>query len=190
MMRRPLLKLAVLTLLLVLDGCGAAGSPGDFNWDDPKITAMRPAVRQLAEDSIAIEEHHYGRPLQLNYCISIEPRISEGFAERGEGGPNLLETGIEGNLAFTCAAETIAGAQIAVVDEAIMGADHRLRTGTYLFIWRENRWQTAADYELELLEKRDPQAAARTRKTIASINAITRAPATRQTPSTMPQGKP
>jgi hypothetical protein len=154
----------------VLGGCGNEVQSVQFNWDDPKIVAIEPAVRSLADSSIATEEYFHGKPLQLDYCVSIEPRISDGFAEKGETELNLLGTGVPGNLSFTCAAETIGSAQIAVVNEAILGADHELRTGTTLFIWRDGRWQSASDYFLETLEKQDPKTAEQIRKDLAQIS--------------------
>jgi hypothetical protein len=81
-----------------------------------------------------------------------------GVIERGEGGGDLLGTGVPGNLSFTCASETIENAQVAVIDEAILDTHRELKVNTYLFLWRGRRWISATDFVLERLRGPDARA--------------------------------
>jgi hypothetical protein len=162
---------SIIAMICVQTICGCANEirSNELNWSDPKLEAIKPAIRALARDSVNTENSFSGKPLQLSYCVSIEPRISDGFAEMGEDVTDQMGLGVPCNLSLTCAKETLASAQTAVIDEAILSADLKLRTSTELLIWRGNRWESASDYYLGLLAKENPRLANELRNDLTAI---------------------
>jgi hypothetical protein len=132
-----------------------------------KIAAMNEMLRTVALDSIARETHFFGRPLQIEYSVSIAPRISSGFTEFGGADP-LPGSSIPISVSYTCAAETIESARISTVFEAVLGGDHGLRTSTFLCQWDGKKWRSQGQVALDELQKTDPNDAERVRRIMAS----------------------
>ncbi len=136
----------------------------ELNWNNPKLVAMRDMLEPLTRELIREEEQARGRPKVVKYMISIEPRLSKGYAISGDGRTNAWGTGIYVGWSFQCTAETIDRSDTAVVDYALIGANGDLYIGSDLYLWRDGRWISAADYSGQWLDEHDPATARKLRE--------------------------
>jgi hypothetical protein len=151
---------------------------------------MKQMIRSMAAETVDRETRWNGAvPREIDYSISLDPRISNGFAESGEGGDNEWGLGVSGNMAFTCAKETIDTVDVAVVNEAVLGADYQMRTDTELLVWRNGRWVSASEVALEMLAATDPAGAARARQLMSEIYRLAKTKTATTKPPTVPATK-
>jgi hypothetical protein len=164
----PWISLSILLLLAcAATGCETQAFVTPVNNKNIKIETMNEMLRTVALDSIERETHFFGRPLQIEYWVSIAPRISSGFMEFGGADP-LPSSSVPISVSYTCAAETVESARISTVFEAVLGADHGLRTSTFLFQWDGKKWRSQGQLALDELQKTDPSAAEPVRRIMAN----------------------
>src|SRR4051812_23655260 len=75
----------------------------ELNWNHPKLVGIRKALEPVTQSLIEDEMRTRGRPKLIKYMISIEPRLSNGYAIGGDGRENAWGTGIYVGWSFQCA---------------------------------------------------------------------------------------
>jgi hypothetical protein len=146
---------------------------------DPKIVGLRDAIRSAARDSILLEEAKHGKPVQISYDVTIDPRPTGHDEMWGE-----IDAPIDGvpiSTGFLCSDDTFANADIACVFGAILGADGQMRTDMDLYFWTDGHWITDAEAELRQIDKLNPSVGKQLREQMEEIKRLSEHP-----PSTRP----
>jgi hypothetical protein len=154
---RSLTCLAFSIVFSIAGGCASSPSHVD---DDAKITALRSIMCASAARSVEQAKTQHDELTELHYRASISPELTNGFVESGEGGNNLLDLGVPGDIGVMYAKETISTADAAVVTKVSLSKSGKVRISNDMFVWREGHWIRAADAATEMLKQLDPKEAA------------------------------
>lgn len=155
--------------IVFLDGCGQA-APRTTLFQTQTLISLRQVVTLLANETIKREQLHFGEPVSIDYCVTIDPCFCSTMFITGLGGDRLWDGKVSGNIMVVGNTKTLDKARIASVVEAVEGSDGGLRTDIYIYIWRDRRWIAAQDCYLQQLSKVNPELSKELQADVERIN--------------------
>jgi len=131
-------------VLLRVVTCSSLLCVGCTTNERAKIGGLRNKIKLDAADQIRAHAGSKNEVIEVRYFVSIDPRMSSGFVEMGEGGDDFV-LGVPGNIQIIYAKDSIRNAGVAMVCEVIRVRSGELETRFQPYNWNGKSWVSLSE---------------------------------------------